>query len=199
RSVVQVHPGPPITSISYGLVVFLHSTIVPNFVPHPPQKWTSFGSMCGPRLLAMLANIPFAETSATTSETQKRSVINPSFLKWRKCIRSGSHGPGNSFNSQNCQGIYRKNRAIRGGGESGSNDRMDSVCDKVAGPPVELYGREMVTGSGSTKITAVVRSGPLSWEQDIEQLTMALPPRCSQSIGIPSGAARCGVCWFSAE
>jgi len=37
-------------------------------------------------------------------------------------------------------------------------------------------GCKMATGAGSIKITAVVRNGPLSWEQDIEQLAMALPP-----------------------
>ena len=36
-------------------------------------------------------------------------------------------------------------------------------------------GCKMATGAGSIKITAVVRNG-LSWEQDIEQLAMALPP-----------------------
>jgi len=35
---------------------------------------------------------------------------------------------------------------------------------------------EMATGSGSTKITAVVSNGLLSWEQDIEQLVRPIPP-----------------------
>ena len=38
RSVVQVHPGPPIFSINYGQAVFPLSEVVPNFVPQLLQK-----------------------------------------------------------------------------------------------------------------------------------------------------------------
>jgi len=84
--------------------------------------------------------------------------------------------PGKSFDSQNCEGIYKENRAIRGGGEGGSNDCANSVGDTEAGPAMTLAGTEMATGSGSTKITVVVRNELLSSEQDIEQLVRPIPP-----------------------
>ena len=84
--------------------------------------------------------------------------------------------PEKSFNSQSCEGIYRKKRAMRGGGDGGSNDWTNSVGDMEARPVMMLTGLEMATGSGRTKITAVVRNWLLSWEQEIEQSAMPLPP-----------------------
>ena len=71
---------------------------------------------------------------------------------------------------------YREKKTTRGGGESGSNDWTNSVAAKLKGAAMAWAGWEMIAASGSRKITADVREGLLSWQQDIEQLAKALPP-----------------------
>jgi hypothetical protein len=46
---------------------------------------------------------------------------------------------------------------MRGGGDGGANDCTNSVAAKLLGAVVALEGRQMVAGSGITKIAGVAR------------------------------------------
>lgn len=78
---------------------------------------------------------------------------------------------------------YREKCDVRGGGESGSYDGTNAVGAKVVGAAKAWAGSEIVAGTGSTKITAVVTEELLSWPQDMKQFTIPLSSWCAQLIG----------------
>jgi|SRR6516165_6430396 hypothetical protein len=86
-------------------------------------------------------------------------------------------------------------RVIRGGGERGSIESINSVAGSSGEADVTPSGTEIDALIGRTKMTAVASVLLFSWQQDIEHfigpcLLGVLPPWCSHSFGDSAGLGR---------